>query len=61
MKLLASVTIIMAVPTVIASFFGMNVQSIPAANAPLGFEIIVLVSINICIALILYFRKKGLF
>lgn len=44
MKYLASITIIMAVPTMIASFYGMNVGSIPLATAPYAFWIVVGVS-----------------
>ncbi len=44
MKYLASITIIMAVPTMIASFYGMNVGSIPLATSPFAFWIVVGVS-----------------
>ena len=37
MKFLATVTIVMSVPTMIASFFGMNVEGIPFEHAPYGF------------------------
>jgi len=36
MKFLASVTIILAIPTVVASFWGMNVH-VPFGGHPLGF------------------------
>jgi magnesium transporter len=39
MKLLASITIVMSIPTMIASFFGMNVP-VPFMNSPYGFPII---------------------
>ena len=39
MKFLASVTIIIAVPTMIASFYGMNVIDIPLSDQPHAFEI----------------------
>lgn len=45
MKYLASITIIMAVPTMIASFYGMNVGAIPLANAPYAFWAVVGVSV----------------
>ena len=41
MKYLASFTIILSVPTMIASFYGMNVAGIPFANAPHAFWITV--------------------
>ena len=40
MKFLASVTIIIAVPTMIASFYGMNVIDLPLSDKPLAFEMI---------------------
>jgi magnesium transporter len=57
MKFLTSVTIVMAIPTIVSSFFGMNV------NLPLtgqfSFWIIVLISLALCIitGLVLYKRK----
>lgn len=47
MKFLASMTIILAVPTMIASFWGMNV-SVPFSNHPYGFLIILVTAT--CIA-----------
>ncbi|WP_425807988.1 magnesium transporter CorA family protein [Desulfitobacterium sp. Sab5] len=47
MKFLASMTIILAVPTMIASFWGMNV-SVPFSNHPFGFLIILVTAT--CIA-----------
>ncbi len=44
MKYLASFTIILSVPTMIASFYGMNVQGIPFAQNPHGFWIAIGVS-----------------
>ncbi|NLU41692.1 MAG: magnesium transporter CorA family protein [Firmicutes bacterium] len=43
MKFLTSVTIILAVPTMVASFFGMNV-ALPLSGSPLAFLFIVMVS-----------------
>ena len=40
MKFLASITIIIAIPTMIASFYGMNVVDLPLSQTPLAFEII---------------------
>jgi len=44
MKYLASFTIILSVPTMIASFYGMNVDAIPFAHAPHAFWIAIGVS-----------------
>jgi len=47
MKALAVVTITLAIPTLIASFFGMNFQAIPLASAQYGFWIIFGISLVI--------------
>lgn len=57
MKFLASVTIVLAVPTMIASFFGMNV-GIPFQQSPLAFAIIIGVSMIISAMLVFVLIKK---
>lgn len=58
MKFLTSVTIVMAVPTMVASFFGMNV-SVPLANQPYAFPIVILISMFLAlISAGFLFRKK---
>jgi len=44
MKFLTSITIILSVPTLIASFYGMNV-SLPLEKSPFGFTAVVLISV----------------
>ncbi len=61
MKFLATVTIVMAIPTMIASFFGMNVGGIPGRNFPLGFYAVTALAFVITIIVVLIFRKKDLF
>ncbi len=61
MKFLATVTIVMAIPTMIASFFGMNVGGIPGSTWPYGFVTVVGVTILISAIVALIFRKKDLF
>jgi len=46
MKFLASITIILALPTMVASFFGMNVP-VPWQSSPYGFAIILLLSMSV--------------
>ncbi|MDF2819940.1 MAG: magnesium transporter [Clostridiales bacterium] len=62
MKMLAGITIIMSIPTIIASFFGMNVMGgMPFQNNPYGFSIII--GITVLVALVTFFvmmRKKML-
>lgn len=59
MKYLTSITIILAIPTMIASYWGMNV-AVPLANNPWGFVIIVFVSLLVGIVATLWLKKKGL-
>jgi magnesium transporter len=60
MKLLTSITIIMAVPTMVSSLWGMNVN-VPFQNVPSGFYIVlgVAFAITAVVALVLW-RKKML-
>ncbi|MGE5613303.1 MAG: magnesium transporter CorA family protein [Bacillota bacterium] len=57
MKFLTSVTIVMAIPTIVASFFGMNVN-LPLTG-PFSFWIILVISLALCVitGFVLYKRK----
>ncbi|MEM1357102.1 MAG: magnesium transporter CorA family protein [Bacteroidota bacterium] len=57
---LTLITIILTVPMVMASFFGMNVP-VPLAEQPYAFLVIITASILLSIAVIYYFRRKHLF
>lgn len=58
MKFLASITIIFSVPTMIASFFGMNVP-VPMGGNPVGFTIIILLSASISLTMAyIFFRRE---
>ncbi len=57
---LTLVTIVLMVPTLVASFYGMNVH-LPMMNSPHAFGIIVLLSIGISVLMILFFKRKRLF
>ena len=59
MKYLTSITIILAIPTMIASYWGMNV-SVPMQNNPFGFVIIVVVSLLIGVIATLWLKRKGM-
>lgn len=60
MKILTSITLVMAIPTLIASFFGMN-TGVPWENKISGFWIVVGISVAITvIMLIVLFKKKTL-
>ncbi len=60
MKFLTSVTIVMAIPTMIASFFGMNVP-MPWQNYSHGFTLILSISFSIALVVSLFLYKKGMF
>ncbi len=61
MKFLAAVTIVLSIPTMIASFYGMNFDIVPGMHSPLGFYIVVSTAIVIAIIIVLIFRKKKVF
>ena len=60
MKLLAAITIILSSPTMLASFWGMNVP-VPGSGNPYGFLIVMAISAVATVFAIIYFRKKGMF
>lgn len=59
MQFLTSITIILAIPTMISSYWGMNVQ-VPLQNNPFGFIIMVMFSILVGIIATLWLKKKGM-
>jgi magnesium transporter len=61
MKFLASITIIIAIPTMIASFYGMNVEDIPLSGQPLAFATIFMISFLISVLLGLFMWRKKFF
>jgi len=61
MKFLAVVTIVLSIPTMVASFFGMNFVNIPGGSNPFGFYITILAALLITIITVFVFRKKKLF
>jgi magnesium transporter len=63
MKFLATITIVMSIPTMIASFYGMNVNShgMPFATHPYGFEIVMGFTLVLTLLVAWIFSKKDLF
>ncbi|HIT88929.1 MAG TPA: magnesium transporter CorA family protein [Candidatus Merdenecus merdavium] len=63
MKFLATVTIVMSIPTIIFSAYGMNLsgKGMPFASHPNGFTIVIVISIIISLLIALIFNKKDLF
>lgn len=60
MKLLAAITILMTIPTIIASFWGMNVP-VPLENAPWAFWAILGGTVAILIPVFIIMLKKRMF
>ena len=60
MKYLTSITIVMAIPTVISGMYGMNVDGngMPFANSVAGFGIVCLITLLVCIITMFVLRKK---
>lgn len=60
MKYLTSITLVMAIPTIISGIYGMNVgeEWMPFANTPHGFTIICGIIIIICIITLWILKKK---
>ncbi len=57
---LTIITIILMVPTLVASFYGMNVE-LPFQRASGAFFIILVISVVVSLALVWFFRRKNLF
>ena len=63
MKFLATITIVMSIPTMVASFYGMNVNSsgMPFADSPYGFLIVLGFTLVLTLIVAWIFSKKDLF
>lgn len=63
MKFLATITIVLSIPTMIFSAYGMNVNGngMPFANSVFGFGIVIAIAILISLLVALIFSKKDLF
>ncbi len=58
MKYLTSITLVMAIPTVISGIYGMNLKWLPFANTVYGFGIVCLATLIICIITMFILRRK---
>ena len=60
MKILTSITIVMAIPTIISGIYGMNVDEkwMPLSTTHYGFYIIVGIIIVICVCVLWFLKKK---
>jgi magnesium transporter len=60
MKVLTSITIVMAIPTMLASFYGMNV-GLPLQNSPYAFPMVMGLSIVLATIAIVILSRKNMF
>lgn len=58
MKYLTSITLLMAIPTIVSGFFGMNVRGIPLAGSSYSFFIIAILTILICLLILVILKRK---
>ncbi len=60
MKYLTSITLVMAIPTIISGIYGMNVNEkwMPLSNTPYGFSIICFIIVGACIMTLIILWKK---
>lgn len=63
MKILTSVTIVLAIPTMISGLYGMNVNQggMPFSAAPYGFALICAVIVLVCALAVVILHKKDMF
>ena len=59
MKFLTSITIVLAIPTMISSFWGMNVK-LPFEDSPLGFVIMVLIAVVLTLGVTWWLKRKDM-
>lgn len=60
MKLLASVTIVLSIPTIVSGLWGMNIEGMPFQNNPYGFSIMIIISAVISIISYFILKKKDM-
>ena len=59
MKFLTSITIVLAIPTMVSSFWGMNVE-LPFQNNTNGFQIMIAISILLTLSVTIWLKKKDM-
>ncbi len=59
MKTLTSITIILAIPTMISSFWGMNVN-LPLQNSPFGFIIMIVISVLLTLLVSWWLKRRNM-
>ena len=59
MKFLTSITIVLAVPTMISSFWGMNVN-LPFQNSSYGFVAMILIAVALTLGVTWWLKRKDM-
>ena len=59
MKFLTSITIVLAIPTMISSFWGMNVD-LPFQNNKIGFLIMIIISVVLTLLVTWWLKRKDM-
>jgi magnesium transporter len=60
MKFLASITIVLSLPTIVGSLWGMNLSNLPFSESIYGFPIVFGIAVFISIAAFLWLKKKDM-
>jgi len=58
---LTLITIVLMVPTLVSSFYGMNIKYLPFVDTKYAFLYIVIFSLSLSVLLVWFFRRKRLF
>ncbi|MEG0107412.1 MAG: magnesium transporter CorA family protein [Lachnospiraceae bacterium] len=60
MKFLTSITLVMAIPTIISGIYGMNVSEkwMPLSDTPYGFTIICVITAIVCLIALIMLKKR---
>ena len=61
MRFLAAVTIVISVPTMLASFYGMNITYMPFTDSPYSFLVIVLIALSLGVAAAFWLKRRRMF
>ncbi len=57
MQLVATITLVLCIPTVIGGFFGMNLQGIPLEGSPYGFAVVTGATAIVLVALLMLLKR----
>ena len=59
MRFLTSITLIISIPTMIASFYGMNVE-LPGGSYPHMFIVLTVIMLVLCVISVWILKKRGM-